>query len=101
MTIQAVKAYNTERGDMEDLVFLFAVGTLAEQTFKSLEIDVPEWLEPKLKQISREIDARNSDKLIQRLSEAKMRLESLKTPIEKKTALQKEIKRLEALVAKA
>lgn len=99
MTINDIKQFNTDRGDVDDLVGLLAYGKLIVAEYESLDIDVPEWLPSKLKAVKREVLSRISDQVEKRLKEARLRLDNLKTPAERKTEIQKEIRRLEALAA--
>lgn len=96
-----IRQFNTDRGDLEELVALHAFGLLVKDQFEAFDIETPEWFEPKLRAIKREVLHRQADLIEKRLQDAKNRLENYKTPGEKKRELQAEITRLEALKASA
>lgn len=91
-----LKQFNVEREGLEDLVAMHATGAVILAEFEAMDVDAPDWLEPKLRAVKRQIRAVVADRLEKRLADARLRLESLKTPVEKKAAVQAEIKRLEA-----
>lgn len=97
--LKELRQYNVDIGNLEDMVEMHLQGSLILKHFEDLDIDIPEWLPGKLRQIKREIMQKVSDKIEKRLSEARLRLESLKTPIQKKAEIEREIKKLEASLA--
>jgi len=99
MTMQTIRAFNAEREDIEELVLMLATALTVKEQFEALELDVPEWLEPKIRAIRREVTTRNADRLEKRLAEAKLRMDSLKTPVQRKAELQAEITKLNKQLA--
>lgn len=99
MDMNAIRQFNTEREPLEDLVVMLALGQLIMAEYEKLNIDEPDWLAPKVKAIRRQAQLTVRDQQEKRLAEAKMRLESLKTPQEKKAQLQKEINQLQRQMA--
>ena len=103
MQLRDLKAFNPDNGDIESLVEMLAYGNMILHQYRDLEdsaVEVPEWLQPKLNKIRREVIERQDDIIRKRITDAKLRIEQFKTPQEKKLELRAEIKRLEALVGK-
>lgn len=99
---EQLKNFNVDRGSVEEMVALLAFGKMLEAEYESFEdfgIETPDWLTAKLKAIRREIRARHSDNINRKLADAQLRLESLKTPAEKRQAMLAEIKRLQTAAA--
>jgi hypothetical protein len=94
--LNALKSFSsTGRLETEDLVELSAFARSIEAEFTALGVDTPEWVRNQTKALRREIKARNADAIAARLRELKARREALKTPDEKRTALDTEIAELE------
>lgn len=90
---------SSARYDTEGLVAMAAFGRAYEAEFTALGVEAPRWVGDQLKAVRREIKARNADAIASKLAAAKARLETLKTPDEKRAALQKEIEVLEKQAA--
>jgi hypothetical protein len=100
--LEMLKSFSSVgRADTEDLISLSAYGRQLEAEFTALSVEVPEWVTNQLKALRREIKSRNADALANKLRSAKARLETLKTPDEKRTALADEIAKLEQQIAEA
>jgi ATP-dependent Lon protease len=97
MNITALKNFNADRLDMEDLVGLLADCKALRAEYEALQIEEPEYIDTTIKAIRREITSRNADKIAARKRELTARIDSLKTPAQKKTELEKELAALEAL----
>ena len=97
MNITALKNFNADRLDMEDLVGLLADSKALRAEYGALQIEEPEYIDTTIKAIRREITSRNADKIAARKRELTARIDSLKTPAQKKTELEKELAALEAL----
>jgi len=97
MNITALKNFNADRLDMEDLVGLLADCKALRAEYEALQIEEPEYIDTTIKAIRREIASRNADKIAARKRELTARIDSLKTPAQKKTELEKELAALEAL----
>lgn len=93
--LETLKNFNASAASIEEMVALRAYGRLVRDEFDGLMIDVPEWLDAQLKNLARQIKAKNADRLEARRKELRARLESLKTPNEKKAELRKELAALD------
>jgi hypothetical protein len=99
MWLNEFKNFDANRLSLEELVSLSAFGTALRQEYETLQLDEPDFLDSQLKSLKREIRTRNADRLEKSLREKRARLETLKTPTQRKTELQKEIKELENQLA--
>jgi hypothetical protein len=95
MLLHEFKNFDANRLDIDELVALAAFGRLLRDEYEAHTLDEPEWVGIQLKSLRREIQTRNADKMEKLLREKKARLETLKSPTEKRAELQKEIKELE------
>jgi hypothetical protein len=93
--LSELKNFDAKRMDLVELVALASFGRDLQAEFGVLGVESPEWIEQNLKAVHREIKSRNADRIAARIREAKTRLETLKTPSEKRTDLQAELARLE------
>jgi len=89
------KNFQADRMDLDELVALAAFGSMVRAEYEKHQLEEPEFVDVQLKALRREIHARNADRLESSLREKRARLESLKTPNEKKAQLRKEISGLE------
>lgn len=94
--LQQLKNLDCERMDVEELIGLSAYGQLVETEYQRLNIDMPSWLRPRLRELDREINARHADQLEERLAAARRKAEKLRTPEEQRHSVNEEIARLEA-----
>lgn len=92
-------SFDADRLSLEDLVSLAAFGRSLRAEYEELDLEEPQFIDIQLKSLKREIRTRNADRLEKSLREKKARLETLKTPTQKKAELQSEIKKLEAQLA--
>ncbi len=99
--ISELKNVEVRRPDLPELVELSAYARSLMTEFEALGIETPEWLTINSASIRREIKTRNQDRLAEKLRSAKSRLETLKTPDEKRAGLQNEIDKLEKELAEA
>lgn len=90
MLLQQLKNFVADRLDLDDLVALAAFGRQLRSEYESHALDEPEWVDIQLKSLRREIHVRIADKLESRRREINSRLESLKTPSQRKSDLLKE-----------
>jgi ATP-dependent Lon protease len=97
MNINALKNFNADRLDMDELVGLLADSKALRTEYEALQIEEPEYIDTTIKAIRREITSRNADKIAARKRELTARIDSLKTPAQKKAELEKELASLEAL----
>lgn len=94
--LEKLKNLDVARPDVEELVFLSAMATVAHAEFEKLSVDVPEWLDARTRELKREIRARQQDQIDRRVREITARLDTLKTPTEKRQELQAELEKLTA-----
>ncbi len=99
--ISELKNLDVRRPDLPELVELSVYARSLVAEFEALGIETPEWLTVNTASIRREIKTRNQDRLAEKLRSAKSRLETLKTPDEKRAGLQTEIEQLEKQLAEA
>ena len=98
MNLQTFKSFNTDRAtDVDELVAALAFGKSLRNEYEALQIEEPEYIDSTIKAVRREISSRNSDKIAARKRELTARIDSLKTPAQKKSELEKELAALEAL----
>jgi hypothetical protein len=94
--LQQFKNFNADRiNSIEELVELAAYGRALRSEYEQLSLDEPEFLDIQLKAVRREIHARNADKLEANLKELKARRDALKSPMEKRAEINKQIQNLE------
>lgn len=97
--LEQLKNFDASRLGLDELVALSALAVSLRDQYEQLDLDEPDWLDIQLKSLKREIRTRNADRLEKSLREKKARLETLKTPTQKKAELQTEIKNLEKQLA--
>jgi phosphoenolpyruvate synthase/pyruvate phosphate dikinase len=93
------KNFNANALDIDELVFLAAFGKLLRAEYEAHQLEEPDFIDIQLKALKREIFTRNADRLESRKREINLRLESLKTPTEKKAELLKEKARIDKQLA--
>jgi hypothetical protein len=84
------KNFQADRMDIDELVALAAFGRTLRAEYEQHQLDEPEFIDTQLKSLRREIHARNADKLEARRKEINSRLETLKSPTQRKSELLKE-----------
>lgn len=94
MFLAELKNFDVNRATIDELISLAALGRILQAEYAQHEAEQPEWIGIQLKSLDREIAAKNHDRLEARLREVNSRLESLKTPNEKKLELRKEAARI-------
>ncbi len=94
--IEKLKTFSAARYDLEELVVLSAYAKMASAEFESLSIDKPSWLVEAQAGIGHAIKSLTTDAMKARLAAAKARVETLKTPDQKRQDAMDEVKRLEA-----
>ena len=97
MNINALKNFNADRMDLDDMVGLLADCKALRAEYEALQIEEPEYIDTTIKAIRREITSRNADKIAARKRELKARIDSLKTSQQKKKELEDELSKLESL----
>ena len=99
MFLNEFKNFDANRLSLEELVGLSAYGSSLRAEYEKLDLEEPDFIDIQIKALRREIRTRNADKLEKSLREKRARLETLKTPTQKKAELQKEIRDLESQLA--
>lgn len=89
-----LKNFNAERMDLTELVALASFADSVVAKSQELSVELPEWVTENTKSLHREIKSKNQDRLAMKLKNAKARLETLKTPDEKRKATEDEIAKL-------
>lgn len=98
LMLEKFKNFDVDRMDLDDLISLLAFGKLMRAEYEKLGLEEPDWVNDKLKTLHREIKSKIAEKLASRASEIGSRLEALKTPTQKKAELERELKKIKALL---
>jgi len=93
--LQELKNFDANRMSIDEMVSLRAYARNLVSEYDTQMVDVPEWIENQLKALDRLIAAKNADRLEARRREIVSRLESLKTTVEKRAELKKELAQLD------
>jgi ATP-dependent Lon protease len=101
MNLQSFKTFSADRMDIDELVALYTFGKSLRDEYEALQLEEPSFVDVQLKSLRREITARTADKLEARKRELTARIDSLKTPAQKKSELEKELAKLEEQLATA
>lgn len=83
--------FNKDRASLDDLVALAAFGRLLRTEYEAQKVDEPAFVDLQLKTLRREIAAKVDDKRQARRKHLEAQIESLKTPVERRKALEKEL----------
>lgn len=92
-----LKNLDIDRMDLDEAVALLAFGKAVRAEYDSVQVEVPEWVDARIRELKREIHARQADSRDKRLRELKARREALKPAEERRSEIDAEIKRLEEL----
>ena len=84
------KNFNEDGLQLDDLVALAAFGRMFRAECEEHQLEEPEYVDVQLKKLRREITLRSTEKLEARRKEVESRLDSLKTPTERRAELLKE-----------
>jgi hypothetical protein len=90
MSLHNFRNFEADRLDIDELIYLAAVGSLLRSEYEKHQLEEPDWVDIQLKSLRREILARSADKLEARRREVVARLDNLKTPAQRKQELLKE-----------
>lgn len=77
--LSKLRALNTERMDLDEIVELTTVGRACEGTYKAHQLPVPTWLTDSLVTLDTELHARRRDALMARKKELEATSASLRT----------------------
>lgn len=89
--LDTFKSFTVDGLGLDELVALHAFGTQLRTHYAGLNLEEPDYIDPQLKALQREINVRNADKREARIREIKSRLETLKSPDQKRADLEKEL----------
>jgi hypothetical protein len=95
--LQQLRSFDPDRGDLEDVVALSSFAKSFRSEFEHNNLEVPSWLDDKIRELGREIRNRSADNIAMKLKEAKARRAVLRTTEEKRAELDKEIAKLEQM----
>lgn len=95
--LEKLKNLDVERIDLDEAVELSAIGRVVKDEYEKNGAEAPTWIDDRLREVRREIRARQADMIDKRLREAKARRASLKTTEEKRADLDREIAELEKI----
>ncbi|CAN5951000.1 unnamed protein product [Sphagnum jensenii] len=101
MNLGTFKSFSADRMDIDELVALMAFGKALRSEYDALQMEEPAFVDLQFKSLRREITARTADKLEARKRELTARIDSLKTPAQKKQELEKELANLEKQLSAA
>lgn len=87
------------RLDLDEMVELEMHAAALAVMYERHRLDTPEWLSDAQRTLQRALRQKRDDLLALRLQEAKQRLQKLRTPEERRGALEEEIAELEAQLA--
>lgn len=93
--LDTLKRVNIDGVDLEKAIALLAFGRTLQAEYAELELETPDWLNVRLRELRREINTRVADAKEKRLSELKSRRETLETPEVRRKKIDAEIKKLE------
>ncbi len=96
--LEQLKNLDLDRIGIEDAVELSSQGRQIQTEFEALNVEQPAWLATRLRELRREIRVQQQDRIEKQLREAKARLEVLKPAEQKRTEVEAEIARLQALL---
>jgi hypothetical protein len=89
------KNLQIERMQLEELVALLVFAKQFRDEFDGLNVEPPSYVDTNLKALRREITGRIADDLEKQKRELVARLDSLKTPSQRKAELQKQLSTIE------
>ena len=95
------KTFTADRLDLDELVSLSAFGKTLRKEYEAHQVEVPEYVSTQLNALTREIKGRVTDSIEARKKQIKSQLESLKTPAERRAALEAELGKLDGTLTTA
>lgn len=99
--LNELKNFDTNRMSIDEMVSLRAYARNLVSEYDTQMVDEPAWIETQVKTLDRQIAAKNADRLEARRREIKARLENLKTTVEKRAELKKELAALDRQLVEA
>lgn len=92
--LNSFKSFQLDRMGLDEMVAHSAFGKMLRAEYEKHNLEEPEFVDLKLKALHRAITTANAEKLEARRSEIHSRLDSLKTPTQRKSELEKELSTL-------
>lgn len=89
------KTFVEDRCDLDELVGLSAYGKTLRAEYEHLQVEVPAYVGQQLNALTRAIKGRIADSVESRRKQIDSQLESLRTPAEKRSALEAEKAKLD------
>lgn len=90
LMLEQLKRFDAERTSVEEMVSLISYAKVLRQGFEGFNLPVPEWLDDRLRQLTRAIDAQTRDAKELRLKEIRAAQTQLLTAGEKREKLAQE-----------
>lgn len=94
MLMLEIRRLNLDSVDMDDAVAALAITRTTIAEYATQDIPAPEWLVERMEQFQAEVKSRRRDYIQAQLKAAKLRLERLKTPDQKRADTTAEIEKL-------
>ncbi len=93
--LETFRKVNIDGVDLEKAIALLAFGRALQAEYTEIEVEAPDWVQIRMRELRREINTRVADAKEKRLSELKSRRETLESPEARKRKIDAEIKKLE------
>lgn len=95
-TLTELRRLSADTLQIDEVIAYLAFAEGLKATYEKNSVDVPEWLDDRIRALKRDIHLKNADSLERKLREAKARRTQLLTADEKRKLLDAEIEELEA-----
>lgn len=95
--LNELKNLRVNQLDMDELMSLSTHAKGMKAEFERNQVEIPEWLDDTARQLQREITSKNADAIALRVRQIKQKISNLKTPAERRTELEEELQKLQAV----
>jgi hypothetical protein len=95
--LQQLKSFEPNRLDVDEVVSLSAYAKILRAEYEAQKVEVPEWLDPKMADLSKAIKKLYADRVAAELKETRARRLNLNTVQETKEDLDRRIAKLEQI----
>jgi hypothetical protein len=99
--VEQLRSVDIDRAHIDDVIGLLSFGKLLRSEYQGLNYATPEWLDDKIRLMTRYVEMHRRDALELRLKEARAQQAALMTPTEKREKLAAEIAKMEQELAGA
>lgn len=99
--LEKLKGLDLQTPTLDELIYLSSQAKALRAEFDANNAEVPEWLDNRIRELKREIQSRLQDSVALRIKTLKAQRDALKTPQEKREAIEAELQKLEAATAGA